>query len=363
MSLVRLYGRAVGNGSLAVVFQGFRGVLEAEGLLAGTSAFEVEDASEESLGEEGASAPVGLWVGPPELAHRMMQSGNHRRHFIMVTPNSTRLPASLVNDLNRLRAAHDVTFLSPSAWASFVVDKELELQEDLTITVPHGVDAAYRPRISAVLRNREEAAKGAFRVLHLSTSARARKGTVELIEAWGKFSEYREKSELCCVMDFTARSALIESLADQGIALPSSARLVDRMDLPHESMARVLSSAHVVCQPSRGEGFGLIPLQALACGVPVIATAVTGHQEYLRRGTPGAVEVKTGELAPIDDQEGSLAPALAPKAIQDALFQAHREWQELQIEAVDAAWDLKEGFSWSAQLEGFVDILKGVGCQ
>ena len=39
--------------------------------------------------------------------------------------------------------------------------------------------------------------------------------------------------------------------------------------------------------PSRGEGFGFVFLEAVACGVPVIASCLDGGREAVRKGELG----------------------------------------------------------------------------
>jgi len=51
--------------------------------------------------------------------------------------------------------------------------------------------------------------------------------------------------------------------------------------LSEEEMAALYRAADVYCQPSWGESFGLAPLEALACGVPVIATGWGGVLDFL----------------------------------------------------------------------------------
>jgi phosphatidyl-myo-inositol dimannoside synthase len=45
--------------------------------------------------------------------------------------------------------------------------------------------------------------------------------------------------------------------------------------------------ADVYAMPSRGEGFGLVFLEAMACGVPVIASKLDGGREALLNGKLG----------------------------------------------------------------------------
>jgi len=56
-----------------------------------------------------------------------------------------------------------------------------------------------------------------------------------------------------------------------------------------------LHTADVFVHPSYEDGFGYAPVEALACGVPVIVTRDTGMKEYVRDGENGYV-VPTGDL-------------------------------------------------------------------
>ena len=56
-----------------------------------------------------------------------------------------------------------------------------------------------------------------------------------------------------------------------------------------EEMPRWYQALDLLVAPQRWEGFGLTPLEAMACGVPVIATTVGAFDELV-------VEGKTGRL-------------------------------------------------------------------
>ena len=60
----------------------------------------------------------------------------------------------------------------------------------------------------------------------------------------------------------------------------------------------VLHEADVFVHPTYEDGFGYAPMEALACGVPVIVTEDTGMKEYVREPENGHV-VPTGRVDPI----------------------------------------------------------------
>lgn len=367
VSLARLYGKKLGHGSLAVVTEGFETELRRSGLLKGVYA--VDQAASYADGEaptEGADARYGIFVGPLACVGQMFEQGHHKEHFVMVTPNSDQLPQSLVKQLIGYQKKHQVTFMAPSAWAARVVEQFLT--EEYCLVVPHGVSPEYMPLPDCADEARElYLHEGQFRAIHFSTSDRQRKGTIELLKGWGLLEGQlaARNSLLLCVMDYPAKAALEEAIADGEVPdwakIKETVRITDRAELPPASMCRTLCRSHISVQPSRGEGFGLIPLQALCSGVPIVATTATGHSEYL--GYPctsrqGMVLIRTGDEAPIDDLPGSRAPSVSPWEIASALGFARAEWPRLHAQAQANAHIWRSNWSWEASLESFVKLLK-----
>jgi starch synthase len=80
---------------------------------------------------------------------------------------------------------------------------------------------------------------------------------------------------------------------------------IDSM-LPRRDVVQLLSHATVFVCPSVYEPFGLINLEAMACGLPVVATSVGGIPEIV-------VEGVTGHLVPLPDGQTGLGSALAER--------------------------------------------------
>jgi glycosyltransferase involved in cell wall biosynthesis len=70
--------------------------------------------------------------------------------------------------------------------------------------------------------------------------------------------------------------------------------------------------------PSRGEGFGRVFLEAMACGVPVVASTLDGSREAVQEGRLGQL-VDPGD--PEDVLRGIRAALTSPRGIPEGLDQ------------------------------------------
>ena len=123
--------------------------------------------------------------------------------------------------------------------------------------------------------------------------------------------------------DFLAH---LRELADAG----GVASAVDfRGSLPREDLARLMGRVDAVAVASSSETFGLVAVEAQACGTPVLATDVDGLCYAVRDG-------ETGRLVP--DRE--------PASWADALYRAARDpgaWRAMshaaRLRARELTWD------------------------
>ncbi len=64
-------------------------------------------------------------------------------------------------------------------------------------------------------------------------------------------------------------------------------RILFRDEVPIADLVRHFQALDLYVAPQRWEGFGLTPLEAMACGAPVVATRVGAFEELVRDGATG----------------------------------------------------------------------------
>jgi glycosyltransferase involved in cell wall biosynthesis len=172
-------------------------------------------------------------------------------------------------------------------------------------TIPNPVDLdAWRPADRTAAREALGIAHGdRVAAWHGRVEVR-KKGLDTLIDAWSRLGSSIDGTDLALLMIGTGGDApeLRRLLAEARV---SNVIWIDRYLHRPEEIAQHLSAADAYVFPSRHEGFPLAPIEAMACGLGVISTDVSGIRDVLAEGeraggviVPGnAPEMLAGELA------------------------------------------------------------------
>jgi D-inositol-3-phosphate glycosyltransferase len=94
---------------------------------------------------------------------------------------------------------------------------------------------------------------------------------------------------------------------------------------PHELLSTYYRAADVCLVPSRSESFGLVALEAAACGTPVVASDVGGLRSLIDHGRTGfLVEDPTPESFAAWVRQILAEPLLAERLSTGAVLRARR---------------------------------------
>ncbi len=103
--------------------------------------------------------------------------------------------------------------------------------------------------------------------------------------------------------EFVGQGPALGALSELAGALGVKERCVFSGQVPHEQVLRKMAGATVTVVPSRSEAFGLVNIESLAVGTPVVGSAVGGILEIIRDGQDGFLvppenpEALAGKLA------------------------------------------------------------------
>ena len=127
--------------------------------------------------------------------------------------------------------------------------------------------------------------------------------------------------------------------------------------LPRNEVVAMLSSATVFVCPSVYEPLGIVNLEAMACELPVVATATGGIPEVVVHG-------ETGWLVPIEQvQDGTGTPVDPDRFVADlaaALAAVVAEPERAAAMGAASRRRVEEHFAWEAIGERTMDIYRSV---
>jgi N-acetyl-alpha-D-glucosaminyl L-malate synthase BshA len=198
----------------------------------------------------------------------------------------------------------------PSVWLAEATRRNLDLAPNVAIDViPNFVDTTrFAPEAGAT--------SAAPVVVHVS-NFRALKRTDDVVRVFARVRASRA-ARLRLVGDGPERQRALTLAHELGVAADVDV-LGERDDLPS-----LLAGAAVFLLPSANESFGLAALEALACGVPVVASRVGGVPEVVRDGEVGFLH-DVGDVAAMAASTARLLDDPALRARLGRAARAHAE--------------------------------------
>ena len=139
------------------------------------------------------------------------------------------------------------------------------------------------------------------------------------------------------------------------------------IELEKWELGRLYTSASAFVWPSRGEGFGLPPLEALACGVPVIASNYSAHLEFLtENGKPRpGVELVDGKVAPYPGGDSLYYRGFnwfepSVDDLRKKMRKVFENYQDYQEKALETSAIIRKDFAWSVSTKKIINRLEEI---
>lgn len=220
------------------------------------------------------------------------------------------------------------------------------------VTVPCGVDTeVFRPVGRSLARARRGWSESEWIVLHIGRMV-PRKGVDTVIEAVAE-TRARGLDDVTLVVvggssedphaDEEVRRLM--ELAE-GLGIAPHVRFTGRVD--HDQLPQYYGAADVFVTTPWYEPFGITPLEAMACGLPVVGSNVGGIKYTVR-----------------DGETGFLVPPRDPRLVADRLEELHSlPWLASAL-ADNARRRTEDLFTWEqvtdSMIELYQDVLDGAG--
>jgi colanic acid/amylovoran biosynthesis glycosyltransferase len=149
------------------------------------------------------------------------------------------------------------------------------------------------------------------------------KGQPVLLKALALLTQKGFDVEVVLVGSGPLRAKLERLALDLGVA----DRVIFRGAVRHDEIARCYATASLCCSPSLVEGVPVVLMEAMACGRPVVATAVAGVRELVRDRDTGLL-VTPGRPEELSDAIATLLrrPQLRSRLARDGRQHVLREF-------------------------------------
>lgn len=168
------------------------------------------------------------------------------------------------------------------------------------ITVMHGVDTkVFYPATDRGALRRKLGLDPDAVLIGCFGRIRKQKGVDLLVRAGLRLLPDRPRAQIIFTGRITPDN---QEFADNLMREIREADLQDRIrflgELPWNQLIEHYQALDLFAAPALWEGFGLTPLEAMACGVPVVASRAGAFEQLIRDGKTGSL-VATGEVEPL----------------------------------------------------------------
>ena len=280
-------------------------------------------------------ADVGIGIGPLERMNEI--TGRYRIGFVVW--ETTILPGTALRTLKEL----DEIWV-PSAWGRSVLVGN-GIPAERVFVIPEGVDPG-------IFRVRDQGTRDMSRPFRFLCVGKweNRKGIADLAIAYSREFHPSEPVELILHCFNPHPPGFNTGVALGRLGLPAHAPIHTSAPVSRTELVDLYNSCDVFVLPTRAEGWGLPIIEALSCGLPVIATNYSAHTEFLNNDNGYLIDVT--EMIPVNDpyfygtEPAGVWAQPDIEHLQQLMRRAYREDAERKQKGQQARQDVIERWTW-----------------
>jgi GT2 family glycosyltransferase len=182
-----------------------------------------------------------------------------------------------------------------------------------------------------------------------------------LLQAYNRTFSRRDPVRLICKINNTdPRVRLKEEIARLGLRGDGGrTSFLFNQDFPHYQLAALYRSADCFVSAGRGEGWDMPLMEAMACGLPAIATDWGAHREFVnpRNAYPLRIRGTVPAVARCPYYDGFSWADPDPDHLQSLLREVYENRESAAARGAAAAADMAENWTWRHAARRIVERL------
>ena len=266
-------------------------------------------------------------------------SGTVDQYRIGYTPwESTDIPERWISHMEKMDEIWTTSQFCREVFEHYNVNRTIRI-------VPHGIDHAAWPIVDRAIGNK-------FYFFHLGGPT-GRKGGQRVVDAFLDLYDGQEEFQLVLKSNGPTE-ARWRNKNDVYMGSAENHPQIQNLigDFDTEYLNAVYNRMHCLVYPTNGEGFGLIPFQGIASGLPTICTNATACADFAKMSVPldytwtKGEGIHLGKWAKPDEDD-----------LRDKMKYVVENYEEVKKKTLQSAKIIHDTQTWGHVAEGILDIL------